>query len=180
LPIKNYKAYVPKEAFNVRDVRLCTVSLDPIFAQDDKMPASLTSSKVLNRDKEAYGNYKIINGSEIECDVETGVLEIVHDAFRVDENGYPLVPYHGALMQSLLAYIKFQYYTILNENGLMADKFVVAADREYSWYLGVYLSSEDYTPTFDQAVSWAHSYQRLIDTGNNDTYSKSIQEFRNF
>ena len=177
--IKDHFGTIPPEAFNFRGVKLCDTELDPIFTADDQLFQSLKVSRIKsNRDGIVYGNYDI-EGNTIETDVESGIIELTHSRLRTDEQGYPVLPYHGSLMSAVENYIKFRYYSILNENGLIADKFVEMASREYSWYIGQYLVSEEYMPTYDAAVAWANSWQKLIDTGNEDLGSKSIKEFRN-
>ncbi len=177
LKVINYMAEMPPYTGHIEDMYLCGYEISPIFTPNDRLVATLKTSKVPSRDKSEYGNYKV-RGNFIFTDIESGIFEIYHSILRVDELGFPMLPYHGSLMEAVMNYIKYKYYTILWENDIISKNKVDAAHSEYTWYIAQY-TSEEGIPTHDEAVAWAHSWQRLLNTRNEDLDDKSlVQTFK--
>jgi len=119
-------------------------------------------------------------------DVKYGVLHTSYDkplkveysAIPVDAYGYPTLPYDGSLMQATLNYVKAQHYTILAELNQISQHILQKAEREYSWYIGQYTTKNDIL-TYDEAVSVAHTWQRLVDTRDMDISTDGFREYLN-
>jgi hypothetical protein len=78
-------------------------------------------------------------------------------------------------MEAVINYIKFRYFTILWENDILPKNKADAAHSEYVWYIGQY-STNAIMLTYDEAVAWANSWQRLLNDRNLDMDSKSLPQ----
>ena len=105
-------------------------------------------------------------------------LKVEYTSIPVDSYGYPTLPYDGSLMNAVLNYVKVQYYTILVETNQISQHLLTKAEREYGWYIGQYTTKNDIL-TYDEAVSVAHTWQRLVDTRNMDNSTNGFREHLN-
>jgi hypothetical protein len=186
--IIGYNAPLPANMGDIIDVYLCNATFPASMSQNNRLSASLKNSKIPNiiksldpsipDTKVEYGQYTR-KGDTMFTDIETGVLEVYHSCMRVDEQGFPMLPYDGSLMEAVTNYIKYRYYTILWENKLMDRQTVDNADREYVWYLGQY-TMKNTIPTYDEAIAWANSWQRLLNDRNLDLDALPYPEQQNF
>lgn len=176
--IIGYKAIEPPSVVDIVDMYLCDALVYPVLSGDNRLSATMKESKIPDESKVSYGLYKRDSGV-INTDIEEGVLEIYHTCMRVDEYGFPVLPYDGSLMEAVVNYIKYRYFTILWESKLCDRALVDNANSEYVWYIGQYTMKET-IPTFDEAVAWANSWQRLITEKDLNMNHKSFPEHLNF
>lgn len=172
--ILGYKATLPTNYGDVRSMYLCDSNISSALVESNRMSASMRSSKIPNKDKREYGTYDI-KGNTIFTDVETGVLEVYHTMMRVDEYGFPVLPYDGSLMEAVTNYIMYKYFKLLWQNDIMPKNKSDDAHQEYVWYIGQYTTNA-MMPSYDEAVAWANSWQRLLDDKNLDLDDKSFPE----
>jgi len=104
--------------------------------------------------------YKHVPGW-IYTDFSTGMVELIYSAYKLDDNGFPLLPDNESLILAIENYIKFQYFTILFEMGQIAEKVLDRAEQQYLWYVGQASNSYD-TPTEDEAEVIFDAICRLI------------------
>lgn len=175
--VEDYRAPLPAQVGDLLDVYICNTRLHPALTGDDRMSASMKTSKIPNENKAVYGEYNK-RGSFINTDIENAVLELHFSCLRVDEQGYPTLPYDGSLVEAVTNYIKFRYFTILWENDMISKQKVDSAHSEYAWYLGQY-TMKNTIPTYDEAVSWANSWQRLLDDKDLNMGGKSHPQHLN-
>lgn len=176
LTIEDYKVEIPAEFLDVEKVYLCDDDwLDNALFENNSLNASLDDSMIRESDKTEYGEY-VIRNNVLFVDIEETKVEIKGTTINVDDIGFPLIPYDGSLMEAVTNWIKYKHYTILNESGVIADKFPAKAHREYTWYIGQYTSKVDML-SYDEAVSVAHGWQRLLDTRNRNTRGRGLPQF---
>ncbi len=176
LDVEDSKVEIPAKFLDVEKVYLCdTEWLDNALFENNSLNASLDDSMIREEDKTEYGEY-VIRNNILFTDIETTKVQIKGTVINVDDTGFPLLPYDGSLMEAVTNWIKYKHYTILAESGVMSDKFSMKAHKEYSWYIGQYISKVDML-SVDEAVSVAHGWQRLVDTRNRNTRGKSLPQF---
>lgn len=174
---------LPTEYSRVSNVYLCSTEAVTNFPAEYFTNGRLghTNSDDILREgvsKWSYGTYRI-NHNKIYIDTEAeSVLEVHYEAAAVDSLGFPVFPYHGSLMQAMENYVKYRYYTILAENNQVPDTLASKSHREYQWYIGQYTSVSDML-SYDEAVTFANSWQRLIDTRVDDPSAKGFEEHLN-
>jgi hypothetical protein len=182
--IVNYRAELPTNVGDIVDMYLCKNSVTttdfPVLDVDNRISATMKTSKIPNSLKRTLGTY-IRKGNAVDTDIPDGTLEIYHSCMRVDEQGFPLLPYDGSLMEAIINYIKFRYFTILHENDMISKDKKQEAHSEYSWYIGQY-TMKNTIPTYDEAVAWANSWQRLLKARDidPDLNIKSFPQHLNF
>ena len=126
-----------------------------------------------NDSRYTYGTYEV-KGDTLHIDIEKCAVAVTYNGFMVDDMGFPILPYDGSLIQAVENYIKYRYYTILYENDMMAYQKVAQVHSEYTWYVGQY-TMKNSIPTYDEAVSWVNTWQRLL---NNRSLDRDTQPFR--
>lgn len=178
IKIEDSSAMLPEEVLDLRAVYMCNCTdLSPLYHTNNRLAAGLDASLVRDVDKEALGRYHVQNGV-LFSDIKDTVLEIKYKALNLDNMGFPLLPYDGSLMQAIENYVKYRYYCILYEIGEISERLLVKANQEYCWYIGQYTSKQEML-SYDEALSIANSWQRLIDTKNLDTRGREFPELKN-
>ena len=171
--IIEYKTELPDNLLELRSVRVCE-SLNPALFEDDTLNASYSNSVVTN--KYELGSYKVENRI-LFTDVKTLQIEIEYKALETDDLGFPIFPYDGSLMQAIEWYVKWRYYIILAEINMIQQNFVDKAEKQYGWYIGQYVAKSDML-SYDEAVTVAHTWQRLLDTRSRNTAGTQFKEFK--
>ena len=159
-------------------------NISGVFYCDAKLPQEYFNKEQLIA---SNGSVPLVDGPPIGVyDVKYGVLhtstndpvKVEYTAIPVDSYGYPTLPYDGSLMQATENYVKMRYYTILAETNQISQNLVQGASREYTWYIGQYTTKSEML-SYDQAVSVAHTWQRLVDTRNMDSSTDGFREYLN-
>ena len=148
--------------------------LDSSRFEDNKLGASLTDSILRNTEKTFYGAYTV-NDDTITIDASEAVLEVQYKGLRLDDNGFPTLPYDGSLMMALTNFVKWQYCTILADNNMMPRHAAQEAEKQYTWYIGQYVNKQD-IPDYDTAVSWANQWMRLLNTRDKNIEGDNIEQ----
>ena len=176
LTVEDSKVEIPSEFLDVEKVYLCDDEwLDNALFENNSLNAAMDDSLIREDDKVEYGEY-VIRNNVLFTDIETTKVEIKGTIINVDDNGFPLIPYDGSLMEAVTNWIKYKHYTILAESGIMAERWAMKAHKEYTWYIGQYTSRVDML-SYDEAVSMANGWQRLVDTRSRNTRGKSLPQF---
>jgi hypothetical protein len=208
VPVENYRGQLPPNVSQVTAVYVCSANgedvttnvvtsfdgssttiginfgdtgtrgLDQSRFEDNKLGASLTDSILRDKDKQFYGSYTV-NDDVITIDAKEAMLEVQYKGLRMDENGFPTLPYDGSLMMALTNFVKWQYCTILADNNMMPRHASVEAEKQYTWYIGQYVNKKD-IPDYDTAVSWANQWTRLLNTRNKDIEGDNIEQHYNW
>tara|TARA_R110000744_G_scaffold31320_2_gene73685 strand:- start:1860 stop:2582 length:723 start_codon:yes stop_codon:yes gene_type:complete len=185
--ITDYKGELPDDFQSIESVYLCNDGtreitnkdgLDPSRFEDNRLGAS-TTDNILRKPadgeiKDFYGAY-MIQSDIITIDLPEAILEIHYKGMNVDAQGFPTFKYDGSLMLALTNFVKWQHLIILNDSEMVSSNKVTEASKEYLWYVGQYTSRME-TPDYDEAVSWANSWTRLVDTRNKSQQGRNIQE----
>lgn len=177
--IKDYKGVLPEDCLRVKKVYLCKddAELHPAVHADNALMAA--GDQTIQRDvgdKVEYGEWQV-EGDILFTDISSyGKVEIQYTKMRVDDMGFPILPYDGSLMEAVLNWVKFHYYGILAEQNIIADKYVTKAEQQYDWYIAQYLSKE-MIPSEDEAITIANSWQRLVHTRNRNARGGGHPQF---
>lgn len=187
LNIIDYKVEVPAELLRIDHVYVCKFTVDdieydsdsvdphPAIYRDGSLLAASSEAIISEKDKTLFGEYRVENGV-LFTDIAEGVVEVYGPCMRIDDLGFPVLIYDGSLEQAVENYIKYRHYTILNESGIIPDKFVTRAHQEYSWYIAQYDSKMN-TPSYDEAVTIANNWQRLLHSRNRNTRGGGYPQF---
>ena len=92
-------------------------------------------------------------------------LEIAYRAFRVDDEGYPLLPDNPSFLRGLENYIKMQWFTIKFDMGEISKDIYENAKQEYCWAAGD-AQSEFSRLTLDEAETLFNSFKTLLPRNN--------------
>jgi len=189
LYVKNYMHKLPANASKHNILGVEQLNDDGTVMDDnDSLPARFYENSLLaanskrtrvrgNDARYEYGTYEV-KGDYIHFDQEEVTVALSYTPLKVDELGYPVLPYDGSLAQAVENYIKFRYYTILYENDMIAYQKVAQVHSEYTWYVGQYTMKHS-IPTYDEAVAWANEWQSLLDSRSNDRDASPFQEILN-
>lgn len=160
---------------SVEGVFYCDSIMLPEYFNKSRL-ASMPNDEIPDVKVSPIGVYRVEYGS---ITVSTDIpIKVLYKALPVDENGFPVLPYDGSLMQAVENYVKYRYYTILSEIDKISVQKVQAAHKEYTWYIGQYISKANML-SYDEAVAWANSWQRLVDTRNLDSSTDGFGEHLN-
>lgn len=178
--VKDGRTKLPEDFISLNDLFLCrgAEELPPEYFDKGRMGYS-TDTSILREGivKRNLGGYRV-NHDMLYIDAEEAIVELHYSAMPVDSYNFPVFPYDGSLMQAMENYVKFRYYTILGENNQVASSLADKPHREYTWYMAQYTSKSDML-SYDEAVAFAHSWQRLVDARNSDSATDGLQEFLN-
>lgn len=192
--INNYKGELESSIMSVKRVYICnfveegvtfqidkedpensTIKPNAAVYKDGSLLHALDESIMRDGYKTLFGEWKV-EGNILFTDIEQGVVEIYAESIRVDDLGFPLLPYHGSLMSAVESYVKYKYYSILYESNAVPEKFAKNAHQEYCWYIAQYTSQAE-IPSEDEGIAIANSWQRLVHTRNRNTRGGSFPQF---
>lgn len=88
-------------------------------------------------------------------------VEIAYRAFRVDDEGYPVLPDNPSFLRGLENYIKLQWFTILFDMGKISAQVLSNTQQEYAWAAGD-AQSEFSRLTLDKAETLFNSFKTLL------------------
>lgn len=88
-------------------------------------------------------------------------IEIAYRAFRVDDEGYPVLPDNPSFLRGLENYIKLQWFTVLFDMGKISQQVLANAQREYEWAAGD-AQSEFSRLSLDEAETLFNSFKTLL------------------
>lgn len=189
LYVKNYAHKLPVGAHkrNILGVELLNddgtlrdkeQALNPSAYENNLLAANLKRTRVQGHNPDyTYGTYEV-KGDILYLDIKEATVAITYRGMKVDELGFPVLPYDGSLMQAVENYIKFRYYTILHENDMISYQKVAHASSEYTWYAGQYTMKHS-IPTYDEAIAWANDWQRLLNDRSLEMDAKPFKEILN-
>ena len=159
----------------VEGVFRCTDPMLPQYFNKTRL-VSMPVDELPNVNVSPIGVYRVEYGSVTLSSDDP--IKVVYKAIPTDNDGYPVLPYDGSLMQAVENYVKFRFYTILSETNQISAQTVQAVNKEYTWYIGQYINKANML-SYDEAVAWANSWQRLVDTRNEDPSTDGFKEHLN-
>lgn len=77
-----------------------------------------------------------IKDNHIDISVETATLELAYTAFKVDENGFPMIPNNERVKECVRSYITYRMDHKLWRRNKLSDKVYEESKRESDWYIG--------------------------------------------
>jgi len=165
LDIYDFRAQVPTDFINTTVVRKIIIN------SEEPRPITMghNTDQFFNTYKAQSDNgstidllytFKVV-GDFIYVDFKEGQIELAYKAFRVDEEGLPLINAGTAFRIAAEWYIKKQYYMVLWEQGLLPDKVLQYTDQQYAWHVGQ-AHSELNIPDPIEAEAIGNAIVRLI------------------
>lgn len=88
-------------------------------------------------------------------------VEVAYRAFRVDDEGYPVLPDNPSFLRGLESYIKLQWFTILFDMGKISAQVLSNTQQEYAWAAGD-AQSEFSRLDLDKAETLFNSFKTLL------------------
>lgn len=154
LEIKEYRAALPCDYYNVTQVKYCGNNGATFRSTTDSFYPSASVDNAVNL------TYKI-QGNLIYTSIREGVIELAYTAISVDSDGYPLIPDNSSFTRALELYIKKQWFTILFDLGKISQASLQNTQQEYAWSVGD-CQSEFTRLSIDEAESFYNSWRSLI------------------
>lgn len=150
--IENYRGVLPCEVYEVIQVKdpkgVAYISAEGSFSNENKPNEPLTFT------------YKI-NGNVIFTSTKDKDVEVSYRTFRVDEDGFPLIPDNGTFPRALELYIQKRYFTILFNSSKLPLNVLQNTQQEYAFYVGQ-AQNDLIMPTVDQMESFKNMWTTLI------------------
>lgn len=153
LEVKNYKALLPCDYYQVIQIRDCKTGETFRYASD-----SFHMSKCK---KSPFGSTYKIQGGVIHTSIEEGNIEISYEAIPIDNEGYPKIPDNSSFTRALELYIKKSFFTILFDLNKISPAVLQNTQQEYAWAVGD-CQSEFNRLSIDKMESFSNSWKTLI------------------
>ncbi len=113
-----------------------------------------------NKQKSFDLTYKV-QGNIIFTSIKNGTIEIAYNSFKVDSEGYPMIPDNSSFIEALELYIKKQYFTILFDEGKISNAVLNQTLQDYSFAVGQARTSL-INPSIDEMQAITNSFNTLI------------------
>ncbi len=154
--IKEYRGMLPCDLYKIIQVRRygCGTYNEVFRYSNDSF--HLSDVKQNSYDL----TYKLQNNI-IFTSMKEGDIEIMYNAFVVDEDGYPMIPDDAAFINALELYIKKYYFEILFDLGKIQQGVLQNVQQQYTWAVGQATTSL-LMPSIDEMESIANSINTLI------------------
>lgn len=121
-----------------------------------------TDSFHMSEDKgKSYDLTYKIQGNIIFTSMKEGRIEMAYNSFAVDDEGYPLIPDNSPFIRALELYIKKQVFTILFDQGKLAQPVLQNVQQEYAFAVGQ-AQSDMVSLTIDQMQALTNSLNTLL------------------
>ena len=136
LEVKNFKASLPVDIININSVMAVSAggALTPMSDNQDTLGAHYDTYSTASG--QAGGLSYTLNNTRIFPNFEEGKILIVYKAIATDEECYPLIPDNQELIRAIRAYIKYQWFDILNDMDKISGQKLNKAEIDYSYYVG--------------------------------------------
>lgn len=175
LCIKNYRALLPCDFFEMIQVRLVSVEgkgkhhhchhgqkHDVVFRSTTDSFHMSPKHRDVNDQRDL--TYKLQN-SVIYTSIQEGEIEIAYRAMLVDEEGFPLIPDNSSFIDALGLFIKKQHAQKLVERGSLDLRVYQMIQQEYSFAVGQ-ASADLIRPDLDKMEAITNMWNRLIPSHN--------------
>lgn len=103
----------------------------------------------------------VVQGMVIFTSTRNRDVEIVYNAFMVDEDGYPLLPDNASFLRGLENYIKMKWFEMKYESGEVSQQVMERIDKEYAWAAGD-AQSEFSRLDIDKAETLFNAFKTLL------------------
>lgn len=160
IEIKNYRGLLPCNLENVIQVRT------KVNNDNYQTFRYSTDSFHMSNDKPSYSDltYKL-QDNVIFTSLKEGTIEVAYKAFKVDENGYPMIPDNSSFIRALELFIKKQCFTVLFDLGKINAQVYNNVLQEYAFAVGQ-AQSELVKFSIDEAESFSNSINTLVSRTN--------------
>lgn len=161
IEIKNHKGYIPPMVMGITGVFKVQENNDLVAMHvgEDILHDHYGS---FNSAPSAKGGYTYsLNNNCIFPNFDEGKVLIVYDAIATDEECFPLIPDNAELIRALRAYVKYQWFDILNDMDKISDRKLDKAETDYSYYVGQAQSNLQ-MPSIDEMEALVNSITKIL------------------
>ncbi len=161
ITVANHKGYLPPMAMNIKGVMRVEESGDlvPMHVGEDILQDHYGS---FNSAPSTAGGYTYsMNNNCIFPNFPDGKVLIAYETIATDEECYPLVPDNAELLRALRAYVKYQWFDILNDMDKISDRKLEKAEADYSYYVGQAQSNLQ-MPSIDEMEALVNSITKIL------------------
>lgn len=160
IKIENYRGELPCDLHSIIQVREYCAKIPMRMRTDTFHHGNKTDIRVPDYNYNQDITYSI-NDNYIFTSVETMEVEMSYLAYKLDEDGYPMIPEDTLVVKAIKAYLTYKLDHRLWRNQLISDK--VYTDSEQEWYLtSKQAMVRASTPSWDQLESFKNQWLRLI------------------
>lgn len=134
--IKHYKGALPVNVIDVDSILRVTDSgqMIPMISNEDTLSDHYSSYP--SAAPTEVGDKYSLNNSKIFTNFEKGKVLIVYKTIATDEECYPLIPDNPEFVRALRAYIRYQWFDILNDMDKISAQKLNKAETDYMFYVG--------------------------------------------
>lgn len=164
LEIKNWRGELPVDMITLNSaMKIEGEDLIPMSVNQDTLGAHYNtfSSAPAGVGKDKY----TLNNSKIFPTFEKGKVVLVYKAIATDEECYPLIPDNPELLRAIRAYIRYQWFDILNDMDKISAQKLNKAETDYAYYVGQAQSTLQ-MPTEDEMESLVNSITQILPSRN--------------
>lgn len=112
----------------------------------------------------------IIKDNYIETSSETATLELAYRAFRVDDNGFPMIPDIERIIEAVRAFITFRIDHKLWRLNKLDERVYRDSEREWLWYIGSAQNAARIMKPERREI-WTRHWTRLLPVLTSHDYS---------
>ena len=113
-----------------------------------------------------------IKDNYIDVNLESGTIELAYRAFKVDDNGFPMIPDNERVKLCVKHYITAKLDHRLWRLNKISDKVYAKSEQDKDWYIGSAQSiMKQMTP--DQRAAWTTYWTRLMPVIISNDYSNA-------
>ncbi len=102
-----------------------------------------------------------LNSTRIFPNFESGKILIVYKTIATDEDCFPLLPDNAEFLRACRAYIKYQWYDILNDMDKISDRKLSKAETNYLFFVGQAQSNLQ-MPNEDEMETLVNSITQIL------------------
>ena len=102
-----------------------------------------------------------IKGNVIFTSVEKAKLCVAYRAFKVDDDGYPMIVDNGSFARALELYLQKRYFTSLFNSGKISRDVLHNTQQEYAFYAGQ-ATNDLVRLSIDQMQSFTNMWTSLL------------------
>jgi len=177
--IVEFKAELPLEALNIKSVDY-VVSVGNLTAM---VKASDTRAKHISKtaDRGLNNTYKYtysLNNNRVHCNVEEGMVFIIYDTLKLDDDGLPMIPDNISLIKAIENYIKATAFRVHADLGKITRETIDYYEREYMWYVGQAQTSFQGFINEDDLEAFLSDFKRIFQLENSHKYRNRYNSTR--
>lgn len=152
ITVANYRATLPTDLMELYMVRDDTTKV-PLISSTDEFLISMDTNDTDNIDSERplVGAYRITSGY-LFTNVEAGTFEIAYKAYRLCDEGFPMIPDVTRYLLAVEAYLTYKIDNKLWRKGKQSKTIRDTSEQEWLFYVNSAFTKM-MTPDYDRAES---------------------------